>query len=900
MMKKRVLRGLALGLCLVMMFTASGLAEILRPNAEGEAVARLQQALTQLGYYTGTVDGKYGTGTENAVRAFQSAFGLKVDGKAGSATQYQLKLLTGIVVSDIAVPGESTGTTGGDSGADVEVAGNGLFSGNYRKMEFGASGSRVRVLQQALMALGFDINKADGVFGTSTYKAVKAFQQAMDLEVDGKAGPNTLKKLEAFFDSNGNCITGPLVTTPTQPDGGDEDLAYGVPQRVLRPGMSGLDVLYTQDRLKTLGYYKGTCDGQYGSGTTAAVEAFQKDNNLTVDGRVGMYTSSVLFSDSALANGQKPTVEVGTRVLRDGMEGADVLAVQKRLAALGYYTRTLDGKYGSGTVAAVKAFQERNGLKADGVCGIDTMRILNSDNAIDAGSSVTAPPDATIPGVMPTRILRPGYTGEDVKSVQYQLSLLDYYNGPIDGVYGDATVEAVKYFQARNGLTVDGKVGSKTVEKLYGDVAIPAEPNVNTPTPTPMATPGRTLRIGAKGDDVVMLQSRLIDLGYLTGKADGVFGAKTGAALTAFQLRNGLSADGVAGTKTYKKLFSADALPAANGTITTPPESAIPTRTLYEGCTGDDVRATQQRLKDLGYLAAAPDGKFGAATTAAMKAFQTRNSLNITGIGDATTLDLLFSGNALTADNEGGNAPEAENYTTLRLGASGNAVIRLQQMLSSLKYNVLVSGYYDETTRAAVLAFQQRNGLEADGVAGVLTQTKLYSGNCVTGDTNLPNDGAVIGGNGGGPSSTSQVKLLHWYNDIKGKLLTGKPTVLIYEPSSNSSYYVKVYSMGQHADAEPVTATDTATMKAAWGDKFSWDEKPVYVRLPNGTWCIASTHSMPHENNWIANNDCEGHICIHFPRTMSECKINAPENGVRHQNDIRKHWKALTGEDIPW
>ncbi len=883
MTMKRLLRSIALCMALMLLLTTTGLAEILRPNSQGESVRLLQQALMQVGCYTGTIDGKYGPATEAAVRDFQAKFGLTVDGKAGSATQYQLKLLTGIEISSSATPGEGTGSTGGDS--------TGLFSGNYTKLVFGANSSRVRILQQALIDLGFEVSRVDGSFGTSTYKAVKAFQETVGLKVDGKAGPQTLQKLESYFDVAGNCVTGPIVTPPPAED--DENLEYGVPKRILRPGMSGLDVLYTQDRLKALGYYTGTCDGQYGDGTTAAVIAFQQKHALTADGKVGANTRRALFADDALSATQKPPAIPGDRVLREGMEGDDVLAVQKRLNVLGYYTKTLDGKYGSGTIAAVKAFQGRNGLKVDGICGADTIRVLYSEGAIDAGSTVTNMPD-NVPMDKPTRILRSGMEGDDVAAVQYQLQLLDYYDGELDGKYGPETISAVRRFQARNGLKVDGKVGPLTADQLWADVAIPDDGSSATPTPEP--TPSRTLRLGAKGDDVKLVQARLKELGYLTGSVDGVYGSGTFAAMTAFQLRNGLSADGVAGTKTYKKLFSDGAI-AAESTSTNPPASSIPTRALYEGCTGDDVKQVQTRLKKLGYLSGKVDGKYGPATAAAMKAFQTKNGLSVTGMGETATYKVLFSDAAIGENDVPGSTV---TYTTLRLGASGNAVIRLQQMLSSLKYTVLVNGYYDETTRAAVLAFQQRNGLEADGVAGQLTQEKLYSGSCVTGDTELPGGDTVIGGNGGGPSSTRSVKLLHWYDDLKGKLVNNRDTLLIYEPASNSSYYVRVYSCGQHCDAEPITKTDTATMKAAWGGKFAWTEKPVYVRLTNGTWCIASTHSMPHEENWIAGNDFDGHICIHFPRTMTECQLNAPENGVRHQNDIRKHWLKLTGETIPW
>ncbi len=910
MMKKRIVRVLSLALALMMLMMSTGLAEILKRNSNGREVELLQEALTMTGHYTGAIDGKFGQGTERAVRAFQNSVGLIADGKAGAATQYQLLLLTGIKISDLAnaedaAGGSSSGS--GSSGSGSTSTSKGLFEGNYAKLVFGASSSRVRILQKALMALGFDVPKADGVFGSDTYAAVKAFQKTVGLEADGKAGPLTLQKLESYFDANGNVISGPIVTAPPAAD--DENLEYGVPKRILRPGMSGLDVKYVQDRLKELDYYTGASDGQYGSGTEAAVRAFQQNNGLEADGKVGAKTSQVLFSSGALGSEEQlPDTPTDDRTLREGMTGEDVLAVQIRLASLGYYTGEMDGVYGSGTIMAMKAFQGRNKLTVDGVCGPNTVRVLFSSAAIDAGSSVMPEPDP-IPSGKPTTILRPGDEGDQVKSVQARLQTLGYYAGSIDGVYGSGTTEAVRFFQARNSLKVDGKVGPNTADKLYSASAIPAysgdDDATPTPTPTPtvQVTPSTTLRFGDEGNDVVLLQVRLMALGYLSGKADGVFGSATGAAVAAFQLRNGLSADGIAGPKTYKKLFSDSALPAQNATVTTPPASnPYPDRNLYDGCSGEDVKDVQQRLKDLGYLDDKVDGKYGPNTELAMRSFQIKNGLSGTGMGNEATYKVLFSVDAIPANGiSAGGSTGTETYTNLQLGSTGNAVIRLQQMLSTLKYSVNINGYFDESTYAAVLAFQKRNGLTPDGIAGVLTQTKLYSGNCVTGDTALPEeDSSASGstGNGGGPA-VSQVKLLHWFDDIKPTIRSGQ-TVLVYEPASNSSFYLKLYSLGRHADSEPLTANDTAIMKAAWGGKFSWAEKPVYVRLPSGTWCIASMHSMPHLSGSISNNDFDGHLCVHFPRTMTECQQNDPKNGVRHQNDIRKHWLKITGQEVPW
>ena len=90
-------------------------------------------------------------------------------------------------------------------------------------------------------------------------------------------------------------------------------------------------------------------------------------------------------------------------------------------------------------------------------------------------------------------------------------------------------------------------------------------------------------------------------------------------------------------------------------------------------------------------------------------------------------------------------------------------------------------------------------------------------------------------------------------------------------------------------DAEPYTIDDTALMKAAWGNRFAWDEKPVYVRLPSGVWCIASTHSMPHEPQHRTDNNFDGHLCIHFPRTAAQV-ASIGNYATSHQKCLDAGW----------
>lgn len=127
--------------------------------------------------------------------------------------------------------------------------------------------------------------------------------------------------------------------------------------------------------------------------------------------------------------------------LSTGSSGANVTSLQFLLSSRGFST-TADGAYGSGTQAAVTAFQRSAGLGADGIAGPATFGALVST-------------------------LREGSTGSAVQALQVQLTK---HGAAIatDGAFGPATTAAVRSFQTRNGLGVDGVVGPATWTTLLG------------------------------------------------------------------------------------------------------------------------------------------------------------------------------------------------------------------------------------------------------------------------------------------------------------------------------------------------------------------------------------------------------------------------------------------------
>ena len=425
----------------------------LKIGSEGADVKRLQQRLKDLGYYTGSVDGKFGQGTEQAVRDFQAAHKLTVDGKAGKSTQTTLygsnaKKKTASTVTAKPASGSGTKATPKPSTSSYTNGKTDIY------LEVGSSNAKqVKIMQNRLIVLGYLSGTADGEYGATTEAAVKAFQDRNGLYADGKAGPKTLAKLYSNSAKKASSVAGHLGS--------------------LKAGMNGSAVRTLQKNLRTLGYYNGSVDGDYGSGTQAAVSAFQSANGLKADGVAGKATLNAIqnvLSGGTTASGSSGsksdpdvyglTASSGGYTSLSASSGKrdDVTALQSVLQANGYYTGTVDGSYGGGTSDAVKKYQRAAGLRVTGVAGPCTQRLLYN-SAGESGSYSK---------------LQMGSSGSAVKRLQYALYELKYYDGDITGTYDNKTENAVMAFQEVNGLYIDGIAGQDTQRRLYSSKAVPS------------------------------------------------------------------------------------------------------------------------------------------------------------------------------------------------------------------------------------------------------------------------------------------------------------------------------------------------------------------------------------------------------------------------------------------
>ncbi len=308
--------------------------------------------------------------------------------------------------------------------------------------------------------------------------------------------------------------TTPAPTPTPVPTPSPSPTPAPTPHPLNEPFFEGIDspiIMEVQERLMDLGYMdKDEPTEHFGPVTEGAVSLFQRQHDLQADGAIGAETYTALMSASA----QKYLVQ-------EGVKGEDVRELQDRLHEMGYLS-AVTSYFGTDTAAAVKRFQDRNGLSPDGKIGEGTREMLYSEEARANAYSY-------------------GDEGPEIKRFQERLIKLAYYTGSADGKNGRATVNAIKRFQERNGLIADGHVGPETRRRLLSSDA-----------------QANALVLGMRGSDVEDAQARLKELKYLKN-ATGYFGTDTESAVIAFQKNNKLSADGKIGKATLSALLSSRA-----------------------------------------------------------------------------------------------------------------------------------------------------------------------------------------------------------------------------------------------------------------------------------------------------------------------------------------------------
>ena len=409
--------------------------------------------------------------------------------------------------------------------------------------------------------------------------------------------------------------------------------------------------------------------------------------------------------DSATAT---PTQEPPAGALVNGMvDGAGETAVQElqeRLIALGLLTGAADGHFGDGTEEAVKLFQQMYGLSVTGY----------ADEAMLAALSTAQ---------------------EGVLEVQEGLIAAGVSSGEADGVLGEATEEAIATFQQMFGLEATGVADPETRELL------------------------------ASSSNVIFgVQTKLIELAYLTGVADGVLGPATETAILEFQQVHGLEATGVADPETRELLQS--------GTNLTIKPTPTPSPRAH-GAKGTDIEIAQQRLAEWGFLEGTVDGHYGDDTEDAVKEFKSYQYEDMLAYLEANptpspeptptptpsptptvapgempvVIDATLPPEPTATPAPTPYAPDGEitdslldffkadsfdvYRQTVRNGDKGTEVERVQRRLHQLKYLYSADGTFGNLTENALKYFQRKNNLDQTGVADESTQRLLFSPNAI-------------------------------------------------------------------------------------------------------------------------------------------------------------------------
>lgn len=520
-------------------------------------------------------------------------------------------------------------------------------------------------------------------------------------------------------------------------------------------------------------------------GSTATGWVCQSDGRNTY---VKVLSTDQAKSKFKVSSGNLPSKAVGTftaaerkasaansdtTYIRENSSGATVSKVQTELKALGYYYGQITGNAGPKTVAAIKSFQSKNGLTADGIAGPQTIAKIDAAYEAKGGSSSGSGSSASG--------LKLNSKGTDVRNLQQDLTTLGYYWAEITGNFGAKTETAVKRFQEENGLTADGVAGTKTLNAIAAAVARKGG------TPASGGSAGTTLKLNSQGTKVSQLQTDLKQLGYYYAEITGNFGAKTEAAVKAFQKAKGLTADGVAGTKTLNAI--AAAVDKAGGS-----SSGSSSTNMKLGSTGAAVSALQQNLTTLGYYYGDVTGHYGNLTQQAVKKFQKAKGLTQDGVASTATLNAITS----ALKNAGVDVGPGTVATTLREGDKGTAVTELQTMLKKLNYYYgSVTGSFGSLTKQAVRKFQDANKLTVDGVAGPATINKLRTLTGGSADSGSSSGSTVTTDKSYGRTTKDNVYLRSSYSttsSAKASLQKGQKFRIskVYTVSGVKWYYVTV------------------------------------------------------------------------------------------------------------
>jgi peptidoglycan hydrolase-like protein with peptidoglycan-binding domain len=437
----------------------------------------------------------------------------------------------------------------------------------------GSTGAGVRVVEESLVGRGYVIpGGPDELFGSSTTRALRHFQEASGLNPTGVVTENTVRLLGLSATvAAGNTTSS--ASGSSSPEVSTTPPASPTSYVGLRRGSTGEAVRQVQLKLLALQLYlNGGADGVFGPSTENAVILVQRVNGLPETGVVTEQVAAILGLTGSASTPSTPA-PAGT-VPQYGSTGEAVRRVQQLLIDAGInVVGGADGIFGLNTQRAVRTFQQANGLSVTGQVDSATDAALvaaaanggsSSGSASGSGSGSSSPSGSYVG-------MRIGSTGANVRRVQQAIMASGIYlRGGADGIFGNSTHNGLVAYQKAKGLGATGVVDQATVQAM----------GLGTSTSSGgsgLSGGGSTAAGYAvydeRGARVVALQRALLNAGIpVGGGADGVFGSMTLGAVRAFQQARGLPATGKVDQATANALglapIAAPAAPATPVTVT--------------------------------------------------------------------------------------------------------------------------------------------------------------------------------------------------------------------------------------------------------------------------------------------------------------------------------------------
>ena len=294
-----------------------------------------------------------------------------------------------------------------------------------------------------------------------------------------------------------------------------------------------------------------------------------------------------------------------------------------------------------------------------------------------AAAGAQAPAASTVRGVAPSLVpttksqftsvkLRIGARGAAVSYLQERLNAHGA-SLKVDGVFGSATLRAVKSQQSRAGIGVDGVVGPKTWVALTGTAA--TAPSTSQPK----------LRVGSRGAAVTSLQKQLNASGASL-RVDGVFGSATASAVRALQSSAGIGVDAVVGPKTWAALGKGTSIGSGGTSAPSAPPASVGHPKLRKGDRGAAVRTLQSGLNASG-ASIAVDGVFGSGTASAVRALQSAAGIGVDGVVGPKTWNALDS-DVRISSGSGGRDDDRDSVGSVR----GQAIVNAARAQIGVRY----------------------------------------------------------------------------------------------------------------------------------------------------------------------------------------------------------------------